>query len=78
MGSLVLGILSIIMFMAPIFGIVSGILAIVFSNKQKKINYTENAKAGKITGIIGIILSGICIAVIICFVVAVIIARTMI
>ncbi len=65
--SMVLGILSIVLFMGPVIGIVSGILAIVFSNKQKKIKMTEQAKIGRITGIIGLVLSILYLIVIIAF-----------
>ena len=71
--SLVLGIASIILFWCPILGIIFGILAIVFSNKQEKISYDGNAKAGKITGIIGLILSIIFLVAMISFVISVLI-----
>ena len=57
--SLVFGVLSIVLFWVSTLGIVFGVLAIIFSNFQKKIQDTENAKAGKITGIIGLVLSGL-------------------
>lgn len=57
--SLVFGVLSIVLFWMSTLGIVFGILAIIFSDFQKKIQDTENARAGKITGIVGLILSGL-------------------
>lgn len=55
--SLILGIASIVFCWFSLLGIISGILAIVFSIKQEKISKNRNAKVGKITGIIGLILS---------------------
>lgn len=66
--SLILGIASIVLFWAPILGIVSGILGIVFSNKQKKIADNGNAKVGKITGVIGLVLSILYLIAMICFI----------
>ncbi|MGV8162023.1 MAG: hypothetical protein ACP5N2_01665 [Candidatus Nanoarchaeia archaeon] len=51
-ASLILGISSILL---PILGIVTGILAIIFASKQKKIQPNTMATAGMITGIIGLV-----------------------
>lgn len=59
LASLVLGVLGIILFLTPGVGIICGILAIHFSGKQQKIGMTEQAKFGKITGIIGLIISSL-------------------
>lgn len=53
LASMILGICSIVV---PFFGIVCGILAVVFATKQNKIEKTGMATAGLITGIIGIVL----------------------
>jgi hypothetical protein len=50
-ASLILGISSILL---PIIGIVTGILAIVFSAKQRKIHPNGTATAGLVLGIIGL------------------------
>jgi hypothetical protein len=50
--SMVLGICSIII---PLFGIICGILAIIFSVKQNKIEKTGMSTAGMVTGIIGLV-----------------------
>ncbi len=54
-ASVVLGILSIVF--ASLFGIVFGIIAFVFSNKQQRIFKNKWSKWGKILSIIGIISS---------------------
>jgi hypothetical protein len=41
----------------PLGGIIVGIIGVIFSTKQKKINKTKFAKAGLILSIIGVILS---------------------
>lgn len=73
-GALVLGILSIVFaFCYSIPGLIMGIIAIVLAKKAQKL-YDEapekydspgNAKAGKITGIIGVVLSSIYLVVLI-------------
>lgn len=56
-GALVCGILSIV-FCAPVFGLILGIVAIVLAGKALKgIPANSRAKAGRVTGIVGIILS---------------------
>lgn len=57
--SLVLGIISIILCWIPIFGLVSGILGIIFATKQKNIFPTGMATSGLVTSIIGTIFSAI-------------------
>jgi hypothetical protein len=56
-ASLVLGILSIILFWVPFLNIVLGILGIVFSIKQKRISSNGLATAGLVTSIIGLVFS---------------------
>ena len=58
-ASCILGSLSILIFLAPYFGIVLAILAVVFHSKQKKIDPTGMATAGLVTGIIGIVLNAV-------------------
>jgi len=41
----------------PLYGIISGLIALFFAGKQSKIQKNGWSKAGKITGIIGIILN---------------------
>ncbi len=53
-ASVVLGILSITLSTVP--GIILGIVAIVFANKQHKLEKNSWSRAGKLLGIIGIIL----------------------
>lgn len=54
--SLVLGIISIILCWMFLFGLVTGILGIIFSLKQKKIYSNGIATGGLITSIIGLAL----------------------
>ncbi len=58
-ASLVLGIVSIVFCWVPVLGLVSGILGIVFSVKQKKILPNGIATGGLVTSIIGLVLSGL-------------------
>ena len=58
-ASLVLGIVSIFFCWVPILGIVSGILGIVFSIKQKKIHPNGIAISGLVTSIIGLVFSAL-------------------
>jgi heme/copper-type cytochrome/quinol oxidase subunit 2 len=60
-ASLVLGISSIII---PVLGIVTGILAIIYANKQKKIQPNGMATAGLVTGIVGLVFQAITILII--------------
>ncbi len=55
-AAVTLGIFSLLS-TTPIYGIISGIIAIVFANKQAKIQKNGWSKAGNITGILGIILN---------------------
>ena len=60
--SLTFGIISIISFTLPlgfIAGIISGILGLVFGIMQNKREKSSYAKAGIITSVIGLILSGL-------------------
>ncbi|MFA6073265.1 MAG: hypothetical protein WC758_04080 [Candidatus Woesearchaeota archaeon] len=61
-ASLILGISSIVL---PVIGIVTGILAILFANKQRKIESNSMATAGLITGIIGLVFQAIMLLVLI-------------
>jgi hypothetical protein len=58
-ASLVLGILSLFLFLAPYIGIFLAITAVVFYGIQKKHESTGVATGGLVTGIIGIIINGI-------------------
>ena len=58
-ASLVLGIVSLLLFIAPYFGLPLAILAIVFHSKQKKIEPTGVSTGGLVTGIIGIVINSI-------------------
>lgn len=55
--SLVLGIISILLFWAPIIGLVCGIIGIVLAVKQRKISKNSVTTGGFVTSIIGSILS---------------------
>lgn len=58
-AGLILGILGLLLFLAPYIGIVLSITAIVFYNIQKKHGVTGAATGGLVTGIIGVIINGI-------------------
>ena len=58
-AGLVLGILSILLFLAPYIGIFLAITAIVFYGIQKKHSHTGYATASLVLGIIGVIINGI-------------------
>jgi hypothetical protein len=58
-ASLVLGILSLFLFLAPYIGIFLAITAVVFFGIQTKHESTGVATGGLVTGIIGIIINGI-------------------
>jgi len=61
-ASLILGIFSVLFFFSMIFalfGVVCGVLGIIFANKQKNINPNGVATGGLITSIVGTILSGL-------------------
>lgn len=63
-GALVCGILAIVFCWIPIVGIILGIVAIVQASKYFKAGGTDGSgKAGKVCGIVGIVLSGIMIIV---------------
>jgi TRAP-type mannitol/chloroaromatic compound transport system permease small subunit len=57
--SLVLGILSLVLLLMPYFGLPLAILAVIFAGKSiRNKEMSLNATAGKICGIIGIVVSG--------------------
>jgi flagellar biosynthesis protein FlhB len=56
-ASFVLGILSIVLFLAPYISIFLGILAIVFARIQEKTYKNSQSTAGFICGIIGTVLA---------------------
>lgn len=58
-ASLVLSIFGILLFLAPYFGIVFSILAIVFHSKQKKIEPIGVSMAGFVIGIVGIVVNSV-------------------
>lgn len=58
-ASLTLGILSLVLFLMPYFGLPLAILAIVFAAKQNKTNPTGQASAGNVLGIIGVVINSI-------------------
>lgn len=57
-ASLTLGILSIVFFLFWCISIPTGILAIIFGTKAKKMVDSKLGTAGKVTGIVGISISG--------------------
>jgi hypothetical protein len=63
-ASFVCGLLSILLWFAPYIGLPLGILGIIFSIKQRKINSTGLATAGLILGIIGIVIDTLIIFII--------------
>jgi len=52
--AMILGILAIVLFLAPYIGLPLGVLAIIFSSLQKP--STGASKTGLITGIIGVVI----------------------
>ncbi len=64
-ASLILGILSLLFFLAPYIGIFLAITAVVFYGIQKKQEPTGAATGGLVTGIIGIIINGVMLIIII-------------
>ena len=59
-ASMILGIIGILLMLAPYIGIFLSITAVVFYSKQKKVGkITGIANTGLITGIIGIVLNAI-------------------
>ena len=64
--SMILGIVGLILFIAPYIGIFMSIMATVFHGKQKKIGEVTGASnAGLIMGIIGIVLNSIMLIIVI-------------
>ena len=63
-ASLWCGIVGLVLFIAPYLGIFLSIMAIIFSYQQSKINITNSATAGKVLGIVGVIVNIIVILVI--------------
>lgn len=57
--AMVSGIISLLALLMPYIGLPMAIIAIVFSNKQKKKEPTGMATAGQVLGIIGIVLNSI-------------------
>jgi len=57
--SLVTGILSLVLFLAPYFGLPLAIIAVVGASKQNKIQEMGIAKAGNVLGIIGIVINSV-------------------
>ncbi len=66
-ASLVVGIIGLLAFLAPYFGLPLSILALVFASKQDKILPTGNATAGRVLGIIGIISNSIMLLLVLLF-----------
>ena len=58
-ASLVCGIISLLLFLMPYFGLPLAIVAIVLAGQQKKIQENGQATAGNILGIIGIVINAI-------------------
>lgn len=58
-ASMITGILSILLFIMPYFGLPLSILAIIGASKQKKIVENGMASAGNIMGIIGVVINSI-------------------
>jgi hypothetical protein len=58
-ASLILGITSIIFCWIPLLGLATGVLGIIFYQKQKKINPNGIATGGLVTSIIGTVFSAI-------------------
>jgi|SRR3989338_2972067 len=56
-ASVILGIFSIMFSSPPLYGIILGIISLVFANKQQKRKANRWGKNGKVLAIIGIILS---------------------
>jgi 1,4-dihydroxy-2-naphthoate octaprenyltransferase len=56
-ASFVLSLFSIILFLFFGIGILPGILALIYSDKQKKIKQTGLGQAGFVMGIIGIVIN---------------------
>lgn len=58
-ASMILGILSLLLFLMPYFGLPLAIVGLVLAGQQKKSNPTGQATAGNILGIIGIVINSI-------------------
>ena len=56
-ASVILGIFSVLLSSPPLYGLILGIISLMFANKQNKNHKNGWSKAGKILSIIGIILS---------------------
>ena len=57
-ASFVLSLIGVFLPFIPYIGIVFSILAVVFAHKQDKIHKTGLGTAGKVIGIIGLVLNG--------------------
>lgn len=62
--SMVMGILSLCLFLMPYFGLPLAILALVFAHKQSKHMPTGMASAGNVMGIIGIVINAVTLLII--------------
>ena len=58
-ASMITGGLSLVLFLAPYFGLPLAILALVFNYQQKKTNPNGYGMAGQVMGIIGIVINAI-------------------
>ena len=56
-ASVILGIFSVLFSSPPLYGVILGVISLMFANKQNKHHKNSWSKAGKILSIIGIILS---------------------
>ena len=56
-ASVILGIFSVLFSSPPLYGVILGVISLIFANKQNKAHKNGWSKAGKILSIIGIILS---------------------
>jgi len=65
--ALVTGILGLVLFLAPYFGLPLSVFAIIAAAQQNKIKSNGNAQAGKIMGIIGICINAIVLLIILAF-----------
>lgn len=70
-ASFVLGIIGLLLILAPYIGIFCSILAIVFYGVQKKHEVTGLATAGLVTGIIGTVINAIMLLILLIAVAAV-------
>ena len=62
--SLTTGIIGLVLFLAPYIGIFLSIFAVVSASQQNKIESTGNSNAGRVLGIIGIVINSIILLII--------------